>query len=63
MADELENTLKDSIDKTNKLEAILKSMDNGVIAVDINYKIIMINPYAKKNIWNFKRCNRRKFNG
>lgn len=48
MADKLENTLKDSIDKTNKLEAILKSMDNGVIAVDTSYKIIMINPYAKK---------------
>ncbi|WP_368487722.1 two-component system histidine kinase PnpS [Clostridium sp. BJN0013] len=48
MADELQNTLKDSIDKRNKLEAILKSMDNGVIAVDTSYKIIMINPYAKK---------------
>ena len=48
MADKLESTLKDSIDKTNRLEAILKSMDNGVIAVDISCKIIMINPYAKK---------------
>lgn len=48
MADKLNNTLNDVLDKQNKLEAILKSMDSGVIAVDANYKIIMINPYAKK---------------
>lgn len=48
MADELQSTLRDSVDKRNKLEAILKSMDSGVIAVDSNYKIIIINPYAKK---------------
>ncbi|OBR94804.1 alkaline phosphatase synthesis sensor protein PhoR [Clostridium ragsdalei P11] len=48
MADALQSTLKDSLDKQNKLEAILKSMDSGVIAVDIKYNIIMINPYAKK---------------
>lgn len=48
MAGILQNTLKDSLDKQNKLEAILKSMDSGVIAVDINHKVIMINPYAKK---------------
>ncbi|WPC40758.1 ATP-binding protein [Clostridium sp. JS66] len=48
MADKLNNTLNDVLDKQNKLEAILKSMDSGVIAVDVNYKIIMINPYAKK---------------
>lgn len=47
MADKLEITLNDSIDKQNKLEAILKSMDSGVIAVDNSYKVIMINPYAK----------------
>lgn len=47
MADELEVTLNDSINQSNKLEAILKSMDSGVIAVDKNYKVIMINPYAK----------------
>lgn len=47
MADELESTLNESISQSNKLEAILKSMDSGVIAVDKNYKIIMINPYAK----------------
>ncbi|AKA69984.1 HAMP domain-containing sensor histidine kinase [Clostridium scatologenes] len=48
MADKLNSTLNEVLDKQNKLEAILKSMDSGVIAVDINYKIIMINPYAKK---------------
>jgi two-component system phosphate regulon sensor histidine kinase PhoR len=48
MADRLQTTFEDSIDKRNKLEAILKSMDNGVIAVDMNYRIIMINPYAER---------------
>ncbi|MCT8976900.1 cell wall metabolism sensor histidine kinase WalK [Clostridium sp. CX1] len=48
MAGRLQDTLKDSLDKQNKLAAILKSMDSGIIAVDKNHKIIMINPYAKK---------------
>lgn len=48
MADKLQITLEDSVDKHNKLEAILKSMDSGVIAVDMDYRIIMINPYAKR---------------
>lgn len=48
MAGRLQDTLKDSLDKQNKLEAILKSMDSGVIAVDKNHKIIIANPYAKK---------------
>ncbi|QAT40122.1 HAMP domain-containing sensor histidine kinase [Clostridium sp. JN-9] len=48
MADKLQETIDDSIEKQNRLEAILKSMDSGVIAVDKNYKVIMINPYAKK---------------
>lgn len=48
MADKLQYTLKDSTDKQTRLEAILKSMDSGVIAVDKNYRVIMINPYAKK---------------
>lgn len=47
MADKLESTLNDSVDKQNRLQAILKSMDSGIIAVDKNYKIIMINPYAE----------------
>ncbi|MPQ42465.1 two-component system histidine kinase PnpS [Clostridium tarantellae] len=48
MANRLEETLEDSLDKKNKLEAILKSMDSGIIAIDKNLKVIMINPYAKK---------------
>jgi len=48
MADRLEFTLNEVTDKQNRLEAILQSMDSGVIAVDRNNKVIMINPYAKK---------------
>ncbi|MDP4144668.1 MAG: ATP-binding protein [Bacillota bacterium] len=48
MADRLQATLNDSIDKQNRLEAILISMDSGVIAVDKKNRIIMINPYAEK---------------
>jgi two-component system phosphate regulon sensor histidine kinase PhoR len=48
MADRLQLTIKDSIDKRDKLEAILKSMDSGVIAIDDYSKIIMLNPYAKR---------------
>jgi two-component system, OmpR family, phosphate regulon sensor histidine kinase PhoR len=48
MAERLQGTLRDSLEKQNKLEAILKSMDSGVIAVDRSHKIIIINPYAEK---------------
>ncbi|AYD39996.1 sensor histidine kinase [Clostridium fermenticellae] len=48
MAEKLQKTIEDAFDKQNKLEAILKSMDSGVIAVDKNLNIIMINPYAKE---------------
>ena len=48
MADKLEFTLNEVTDKQNRLEAILQSMDSGVIAVDRNNKVLMINPYAKK---------------
>ncbi len=48
MADKLEFTLYEVTDKQNRLEAILQSMDSGVIAVDRKNKVIMINPYAKK---------------
>ncbi|SUY47340.1 phosphate regulon sensor protein [Clostridium putrefaciens] len=48
MADKLESTIKEAVDRQDKLEAILKSMDSGVIAVDENYNVIIINPYAKK---------------
>ncbi|MCR1935461.1 two-component system histidine kinase PnpS [Clostridium tepidum] len=48
MADILENSLVEVRDKQNRLEAILKSMDSGVIAIDKEFKVIMINPCAKK---------------
>jgi len=47
MADKLQDTIKDGLDKQNRLEAILRSMESGVIAVDRDYKVIMINPYAE----------------
>lgn len=48
MANRLQYTLRDSIEKQNKLQAILKSMDSGVIAVDKRNRVIIINPYAQK---------------
>jgi two-component system, OmpR family, phosphate regulon sensor histidine kinase PhoR len=48
MTEKLQSTIKDSLEKQNRLEAILKSMDSGVIAFDRNYRIIMMNPYAKE---------------
>lgn len=47
MAKKLQLTMKDSLDKQNRIEAILKSMESGVIAVDRKHKVIMINPYAE----------------
>lgn len=48
MAEKLQLTINDALDKQNKLEAILKSMDSGIIAIDKNFRVIMINPYAKE---------------
>lgn len=48
MAEQLEITIEQFKDKQNGLEAILKSMDSGVIAFDRDMNILMINPYAKK---------------
>ena len=48
MADQLEIKIKDSLDKQNKLEAILESMESGVIAIDNNENIILINSYSQK---------------
>lgn len=48
MAEQLEITIEQFKDKQNGLEAILKSMDSGVIAFDRYMNILMINPYAKK---------------
>ena len=47
MADQLEIKISDSLDKQNKLEAILESMESGVIAISSTGKVILINPYAK----------------
>jgi two-component system, OmpR family, phosphate regulon sensor histidine kinase PhoR len=48
MADRLENSFKDTTQKQTELEAVLKSMDSGVIAVDRDFRVMLINPYAKK---------------
>lgn len=48
MAEKLQMNIKESNEKQQKLEAILISMDSGVIAVDKKHRIIMINPYAEK---------------
>lgn len=48
MADKLQATINDAVDNQNKLQAILKSMDSGVVAIDRNNKVIMINPSAEK---------------
>jgi two-component system phosphate regulon sensor histidine kinase PhoR len=48
MADKLQFSIKEVTERQNRLEAILKSMDSGVIAIDKSYKVIMINPYAKE---------------
>ncbi len=53
MADELQVKINDSYDKQNKLEAILESMDSGVIAIDNYGKIMLINNYAK-NLFGLK---------
>ena len=48
IADLLEIRIIDSLDKKNKLEAILESMESGVIAIDNNENIILINSYSQK---------------
>lgn len=52
MADRLQTTIIELSDKKNKLEAILKSMQSGVIAVDNIGRIILVNP-AAVNIFGF----------
>lgn len=54
MADQLKVTINDALGKQNRVEAILKSMESGVIAVDKNYNVLLINPYAQK-IFNINR--------
>lgn len=48
IADQLEIRIIDSLDKKNKFEAILESMESGVIAIDNNENIILINSYSQK---------------
>lgn len=48
MAEKLQTVISELSDKKTKLEAILKSMGSGVIAVDNSGKIILANPTAYK---------------
>ncbi len=48
MARRLEETITDLSDKQNKLISILASMDDGVIVIDNNEKILIINAAAQK---------------
>lgn len=48
MSEQLNNVLQELNEKQTKLQAILKSMESGVIAIDRDEKIIMINPYSEK---------------
>lgn len=56
MAEQLQLKIHEVIEKQNKIESILKSMESGVIAVDNHNNVISINPCAesllgiKKNI-------------
>jgi len=46
MAEKLQNTFIDITDKNVKLDSIINSMTDAVIAVDSNYKIMLINTIA-----------------
>lgn len=48
MAEKLKQSLDDLDDRTTKMEAILSSMVDGVLAVDEHGKIILVNPVAEK---------------
>lgn len=48
LADRIDTTISDSLGSQSQLEAILGSMNSGVIAVDNNNKIIIFNPFARK---------------
>lgn len=48
MANKLEYSLNEVKEKQNRLSAILQSMDSGVIAIDINDNIIIVNAYTEK---------------
>ena len=48
MADQLQGKMNEVMEKQNKLESVLRSMESGVIAVNSNEEVILINPYAKR---------------
>lgn len=48
MASQLESKIKQISDEKNRAEAILSNMVDGLIAVDTNYRIHLINPAARK---------------
>lgn len=48
LSDRLETTVLVSLENKNQLEAILGSMNSGVIAVDKNNRIIIFNPFARR---------------
>ncbi|WP_073247909.1 two-component system histidine kinase PnpS [Caloramator proteoclasticus] len=60
MASRLEETIKDLNDKKNKLYSILNSMDDGVIFVDTEKNIVLINPAAKE-IFNVKGETKNRY--
>ncbi len=46
MADKLDDTLSGIMDKNVKVDTVINSMRNGIIAIDINSKIIIVNTTA-----------------
>jgi two-component system, OmpR family, phosphate regulon sensor histidine kinase PhoR len=46
MADKLDNTLSGILDKNVRVDAVINSMRDGIIAIDTNYKILIINTIA-----------------
>ena len=48
MAEQLKGKIKEVMEKQNRLEAILRSMESGVIAINSDDEVMVINPYAKK---------------
>lgn len=46
MADKLDETLSGIIDKNIRVDTVINSMRDGIIAVDVNYKILIINTIA-----------------
>jgi two-component system, OmpR family, phosphate regulon sensor histidine kinase PhoR len=51
MAGQLESKVVEISQEKNRIEAILSSMADGVIATDINRKVVIVNPEAKKMLY------------